>query len=160
MVAAIRGSAEYRAARRVGAYLPMRGEVDVSALFADDKRFAVPRTAAGSTRGLTFHLLAGATIERRAWGLREPAANAPMIEVSELDLLLIPGLLFDRAGYRLGFGKGYYDRALIRLEGAARRPALFGVSLARLVVAALPVEAHDVPLTHLVTEEGVTVIGG
>ena len=69
--------------------------------------------------------------------------------------LLVPGSHPDRTarrGHRLGYGKGYFDRLLPTLRPDAQR---VGVTFAALLVAALPATDHDVPMTHLATEEGV-----
>jgi 5-formyltetrahydrofolate cyclo-ligase len=69
---------------------------------------------------------------------------------------LVPGMLFDRTGGRLGHGAGYYDRLLPGLGPTVPR---VGVVPTALVVDALPCEAHDVPMTHLATEAGVRPVG-
>jgi 5-formyltetrahydrofolate cyclo-ligase len=65
----------------------------------------------------------------------------------------VPGLAFDRRGHRVGHGLGYYDRLLARLPPDALR---IGVVPAALVVTALPADDHDIAMTLLATEHGVT----
>jgi 5-formyltetrahydrofolate cyclo-ligase len=81
------------------------------------------------------------------WGLREPDPTAPEIAAADLDLVLVPGVAFDEAGGRLGMGKAYYDQALCGVE----RPRI-GVAWEWQIVAELPTEPHDVPMTALCTE--------
>ncbi len=72
-------------------------------------------------------------------------------EALEPRLLIVPLLAFDRRGYRLGYGKGHYDRALARLRAAG--PALaVGIAYAGQEVESLPVEAHDIALDLIVTD--------
>ncbi len=153
VVTAIRGSNLYQLATTVALYLPMRGEVDIEALLQDDKRFVAPRALGAPEPRLAFHLLAGAQLETHAWGMREPAASAPAVPFEEMDLLLVPGLLFDEGGGRLGYGGGYYDR-LLAPGGERRRPTTVGVTFEALVVPELPRDAHDVAVDYLVTEAG------
>jgi len=68
------------------------------------------------------------------------------------DLILVPGVAFDRSGRRLGHGRGYYDRFLGALPDAIPR---VGLGYSRQLVDEVPVETWDVPVHTLVTEEGV-----
>lgn len=154
LVRAIRLSPAYQAASTVGAYLALGSEIDLSLLYEDDKRFVIPRTHQRPERHLTFHELVGARIVARSWGLREPASATPVVPLEEIELLLVPGLLFDRAGYRLGFGAGYYDRTLQRARLRGEPPTTAGVTLQALLLPRLPAEPHDVPMDHVVTEAG------
>src|SRR5690606_23423041 len=81
----------------------------------------------------------------------EPDGSTPEISASDIDLVLVPGLAFDVGGGRLGYGGGYYDRLLASLPGSV--PTV-GVTLDELIVDAVPVEPHDVGVSHLVTQSG------
>ena len=150
VVARLRGWPEYRAARHVLSYLAFGSEVVLHELHEDDKTFYVTRTAQTHT-ALTVHRLDGA-LELHPYGYLQPRADAEVVEPHVVDLVLVPGLCFDVVGTRLGYGKGYYDRLLPGLRPDAAR---VGVSAAALVVARLPREAFDLPMTHLATESGI-----
>jgi 5-formyltetrahydrofolate cyclo-ligase len=147
--------AAYAAARAVHCYLPMRSEVDVRPLLADalarGKRVVVPVVVPKADE-LSHAWLASLDAEALAPGSfgtfnpREMRAAAP----GDWDITIVPLLAFDRRGYRLGYGKGYYDRLLASI----RAPAV-GVAFAAQEVAALPVEPHDVALDWIVTEDEV-----
>ena len=66
--------------------------------------------------------------------------------------MVVPGVAFDREGRRLGHGFGYYDRFLATLPGDVTR---VGLAFANQVIPEVPVDAWDVPVHALVTEEGV-----
>jgi len=68
------------------------------------------------------------------------------------DIVVVPGVAFDRRGNRLGHGFGYYDRFLGRLSGRVLR---VGLACARQLIPEVPVDAWDIPVHLLVTEEGV-----
>lgn len=88
-----------------------------------------------------------------AYGIAEPArvpGRPPRTE--GFDLVLVPGVAFDRTGRRLGQGLGYYDRFLGRLPGEALR---VGLAYSDQIVSEVPVDERDVPLHALATEEGV-----
>jgi 5-formyltetrahydrofolate cyclo-ligase len=133
-------------------YRPLPHELDVSSLEQHPALgpFALTRTAE-TGRDLSLHP-ATSRPERHRWGFDQPAAGSPEVPVQDVAVILVPGLVFDRRGQRLGHGLGYYDRLLARLPPDALR---IGVVEAALVVEALPVEPHDIMMTHLATEHGV-----
>jgi 5-formyltetrahydrofolate cyclo-ligase len=88
-------------------------------------------------------------------GLREPATEVPPCPISELDLLLVPGIGFDRQGRRLGQGGGFYDRLLINAGGLHT----IGVAFALQVVESVTVDVTDVPVLRVVTEAGQALNG-
>jgi 5-formyltetrahydrofolate cyclo-ligase len=99
---------------------------------------------------LTIHDLSG-DLEVHPFGYRQPGPDAPEVSPRIVEAVLVPGVLFDRRGGRLGHGKGYYDRLL----GSMRpRPYLIGVTLERRVVPTIPVDRDDIPMDALITEHG------
>lgn len=118
-------------------------------LLKEGKRMVVPRVIRGENR--LEHLLYESTtpIVRRG-GIPEPERGIPVPQ-SEFDLVLVPMLAADRQKNRLGYGMGFYDRFLHGC--AAVRTGLLFSEL--LLAEPIPVEAHDVRLDALVTEEGV-----
>lgn len=120
----------------VAAYEVLPGEVDLAALLDRLDAVALPR-------------LAG---DELSWHLGDGAPVAP----DRLDVVLVPGRLFDRRGIRLGRGGGHYDRLLPRLRPGV---PVIGVTVDERIVDQLPAEPHDVPMTHLATESGVTRVG-
>ena len=153
VVAGLRRFDPFIRAETVLTYLPFGSEIDLSDLTsAAGKRFVVPRTAGAEEGRMSLHLLAGSILEPHRFGPLEPAAASPKVVADDVSLALVPGLLFDSLGYRLGYGKGYYDRLLPLLRPGT---VLVGVVLSQLVVDSLPHERHDVRVTHLATERGV-----
>lgn len=155
LVEALRAWPVYQTATTVATYLSFGQEADLDGLLSDAKRFAAPRTGLPGTI-LRFHELTG-VLEPHAFGMQEPPPSAARVAEDEIDLVLVPGLAFDRYGTRLGRGGGYYDAWLARL---APGTPLVGVAHPRLVVARLPTEAHDVTLTHLLLPDGVQQVEG
>ncbi|WP_442785989.1 5-formyltetrahydrofolate cyclo-ligase [Methylobacterium sp. C25] len=148
-VVSIPGLAE---AELVGGFWPIRSEIDprpiIEKLFARGQRVALPKV---TPDGLVFReWRAGEALVRGGFGLSEPRDDLPEVFPTAL---IVPLAAFDRTGNRIGYGKGYYDRAIERLSG---RGALLTIGIAYSVqeVAHVPAEAHDRPLDHLVTEIG------
>jgi 5-formyltetrahydrofolate cyclo-ligase len=82
-------------------------------------------------------------------GTVSPTPDAPAIDP---DLIFIPMVAFDRAGTRLGHGRGYYDRGVLALHAKGLRPTLVGVAFAVQEVGAIPAEPHDSRMDWIVTE--------
>ena len=80
------------------------------------------------------------------FGILEPAPACESADLKRLDLILVPGLAFDRHGHRLGRGKGFYDRLLVEVSGKT-----CGVAFDQQLVSAIPVEPHDVRLNCILT---------
>lgn len=82
-----------------------------------------------------------------AFGISQPGEDCPLLEPGDIGLVLVPAVCYDRRGYRLGFGGGYYDRWLENYSG-------FTVGLCREAVLQdrVPVEAHDARVDVLLTE--------
>ena len=82
------------------------------------------------------------------WDIQIPAGTAPEVEP---DVLLVPMLAFDRKGYRLGYGGGFYDRTLAKLR-ALKKVTAIGVAYAGQEIDAVPHDTHDQPLDWIMTE--------
>jgi 5-formyltetrahydrofolate cyclo-ligase len=134
-------------------YSAMPGEADVESIDGAGM-LLLTRTPDGG--GLTVHR-ADSPMEAHRWGYRQPVADAPRVESIDIDVVLVPGALFDRRGGRLGHGRGYYDRLL-----ATCRPDVIrvGVATAGAIVERIPMEPHDIAMTHLATEAGVRPVSG
>jgi 5-formyltetrahydrofolate cyclo-ligase len=145
-------------------FVPARTEVDVSPLmrwcWAQRIPVAVP-LAAPATKSLSLRFVAGEEdLAPGAYGIREPAPAAPPAPhpgPGTRMLMLVPGLAFDAAGRRLGYGGGYYDRLLATMRAAAESGALILVApaFAAQQIEVVPAEPHDVRVRFLVTEAGI-----
>jgi 5-formyltetrahydrofolate cyclo-ligase len=147
-------AAEFVAARRIALYSPIQKEVATDLLrsvaFASGKELAYPRVRAEQLEFVAVR--PNDELVRGAFGVAEPAGSR-LVPLSDIDLLVVPGVAFDRRGHRLGYGKGYYDRAL---AGGAGRPLTVGLGFVFQQVDLLPNQKHDVQLQLLVTEHGIS----
>ncbi len=143
---------EFKRARTLALYSPIHNEVFTEEIFAvargAGKRVFYPRV-----RELALDFVEVADRRHLAhgqFGILEPRGDT-VFGVSELDLLILPGVAFDQIGHRLGYGKGFYDRALHQAAGSC---TLIGLCYEFQRVSALPFEAHDVCMDLVVTEGG------
>ncbi|WP_425146603.1 5-formyltetrahydrofolate cyclo-ligase [Deinococcus sp.] len=130
------------------AYHALPGEPDVSAL-ASAWTLYTTRAVWTPHPHLTLHDWRSAS-ERSRFGAMQPPSGTPQISRDEISAVLLPGLAFDAAGTRLGYGGGFYDRLLEGWEVLT-----IGVTPAALVVERLPREPHDLRVEYLATEGGV-----
>lgn len=138
----------------VSGFLPIRSEVDLRPLMmalADrGARLCVPAIVGGQ---LEFRrLLRGADLLPQGFGTYAPGPEA---DVLDPDIMLVPLSAFDRRCRRIGYGRGYYDRAIETLRAKGGTPLLVGVAFAVQEIATVPTEAHDVPLDFVATEREV-----
>jgi 5-formyltetrahydrofolate cyclo-ligase len=135
--------------RVVVGFLAMAGEIDIVPVVArhPDIQFALTRTGPG--RSLTLHPF-DAERETHPYGFEQPGAGAVAISPGDVDVVLVPGVAFTRAGARLGRGAGYYDRFLPTLEAD-----IVGLTVEDRIVESIPVESHDVLMDWIATERGV-----
>jgi 5-formyltetrahydrofolate cyclo-ligase len=146
LVAALRA----HAGRVLAGYMPMRSEIDpLPAMARHDGPVCVP-VIVGRALPLEFReWRPGARMRPGPFGALVPAAGAVLVPM----VLIVPLLAFDRRGFRLGYGGGYYDRTLERLRAVGPVTAI-GLAFAAQEVAAVPVEPVDQPLDLIVTEDG------
>jgi 5-formyltetrahydrofolate cyclo-ligase len=157
--AALISSEAFARARLVLLYDPIRGEVPTeriaAAAVAAGKQLALPRVGR-EPRHLWLHAYAGdpALLVAGAYGIREPAPDWPLVAPQAVDLVVVPGVAFDRQGNRLGYGGGYYDRMLPTVRSGNPSAVLVGLAYGFQVVAGLPGDSHDVPVDAIATEAG------
>ncbi|MBF0381500.1 MAG: 5-formyltetrahydrofolate cyclo-ligase [Magnetococcales bacterium] len=144
-------------ARTVAFYLPIDNEVDTSYLLNSHKiktkKLCLP--VVRPKQKLVFaHFKPGDPLQKGAYGIKEPSSS-DWLEIGSIDLFLLPLVGFDPEGTRLGYGGGYYDRALSTVKTDRKKPVIVGLAFQFQGVAQLPNATHDVPLHHVVTENGV-----
>lgn len=134
-----------REAKRVMAYIAFRNELDLAALFEalPDIEWIVPRVV---RQQLVLHPYDPQHLVRHRFGMLEPAADLPIVAPETLDVVLVPGVAFDTAGGRMGFGGGFYD-GFLPTTGALRVGITFDECLADMV----PSDAHDQRMDWVVT---------
>jgi 5-formyltetrahydrofolate cyclo-ligase len=138
-------------AQSLALYSPIHNETATSDIFVtachQGKRVYYPRVA---EEGLCLvEIDSPAQLVPGAFGVLEPAADLSSSQQVP-DLILIPGVAFDRRGHRLGYGRGFYDRYL---AGCSDPVVRVGFSYAFQLCDALPVGAHDQSLDVLVTDK-------
>lgn len=153
---ALQEAEELRGARVIAGYVAFAGEVDLRQCLTkwrdEGVQILLPRvTGPGQMEFATFGTWE--SLRRGAFGIEEP--RGPAVDKETIEVYLVPGLAFDRQGHRLGFGKGYYDRALPAPGQALAVGVGYGWQIA---TTPLPVGSHDRPMDFLATDEGFTSV--
>ncbi|MGV2100592.1 5-formyltetrahydrofolate cyclo-ligase [Rhizobium sp. 21-4511-3d] len=138
----------------ISGFLPIRSEADIRPLMARFQargaRLCVPAILDKQT--IVFReLLRDAPLIATGFGTSGPGPDAPVLDP---DILLVPLSAFDARGHRIGYGAGYYDRAISLLRQKGRKPRLIGIAFDCQEVAHVPDEPHDISLDAILTESG------
>lgn len=152
--------ASFRYARYVLLYAANSDEIDVTgiadAAWSAGKTVAYPRCDK-ETHTMKYHIVTSvAELSPESYGINEPPSDAPVYDPSVESgsaVCFVPGLLYDHEGYRLGYGKGFYDRYLSSFSGCK-----IGVVYDDFIVKRVPRGRYDVSLDILLTERGVRAL--
>jgi 5-formyltetrahydrofolate cyclo-ligase len=153
-IAETAGSLELPPDAVVSGFWPMRSEVDIRpAMFAlreKGARLCIPAIMDKTT--IVFReLVRGAEMVPMGFGTFGPGPDADELEP---DLMLVPLAAFDDRGHRIGYGAGYYDRAIARLQAKGRARRLIGIAFECQRVENVPEQPHDVQLGEILSEKG------
>ncbi|NLS05572.1 5-formyltetrahydrofolate cyclo-ligase [Rhizobium sp. P32RR-XVIII] len=138
----------------VSGFMPIRSEADIRPLMgrfqARGARLCVPAILDKQT--IVFReLVRGAPLIATGFGTSGPPADAAVLDP---EIMLVPLSAFDDRGHRIGYGAGYYDRAIDRLRQKGMHPKLIGIAFDCQEVAHVPDEPHDISLDAILTESG------
>jgi len=147
----------YQRSRVLHCYLALRDEVATERLvrtaLLDGKRLVVPVVAKDQVLLHAEITDYDRDLAAGYQGILEPrSGERRLVDLSEVDLFIVPGAVFDRRGYRIGRGLGYYDRCLSGVKGHA---VMCAMAYELQVLNEVPSEAHDVPVDYIVTEQRV-----
>lgn len=120
----------------------------IEALWKLGKRVAVPKCNA-KTKDMDFYIFQNfSELETVYMHLREPIpALTEHVEATDIDVIIVPGVVFDESGYRIGYGGGFYDRYLTNYDGE-----LIVLAFDEQVISNVPTEIHDLPVNQVITQ--------
>jgi 5-formyltetrahydrofolate cyclo-ligase len=147
----------FRHAEVILLYSPIKSEIDVLPIaeyaLSKGKAIAFPRCNT-EDRTMKFHFVTSLDqLKEGAYGIKEPTEDAPVYDPEEdkrVAVCYVPGLTFDVYGYRLGYGKGYYDKFMDAFKGST-----IGVAYTSQILPALPKGRFDKHCDALITEKGI-----
>ncbi|WP_332646745.1 5-formyltetrahydrofolate cyclo-ligase [Lysinibacillus sp. 54212] len=123
----------------------------IESLWKLNKRVAVPKCNP-KTKEMTFYAIQGFhQLESVYYNLQEPIEErTDKIQQEQMDVIIVPGIVFDKRGLRIGFGGGYYDRYLPTFTGK-----LISLAFDEQVVAWVPNESYDVPVHLIISDKDI-----
>ncbi len=140
-------------ARKVGLYLATAYEVNLDSVIdqcvREEREIYLPHLEELNVPFRRFD--EWEKVQMGPLNLRHPSVDASALMVEDFDVIVLPGLAFDRLGNRLGHGGGWYDRALSRLDQSAKKPVLLGVCFDEQLIKNMPTESFDVRMNIVVT---------
>ena len=147
---------EVGAARLVMFFVSFGSEIDtvpmISRSLAAGKQIAAPRVERSSHRLMPYELRdLQSDLESGAYGILEPKPDRPPARLDEIEVVIVPAVAWDEAGFRVGYGAGYYDRFLPQVPQAVR----IGLGFELQVRSEVPRGPNDLPVDILVTEAAV-----
>lgn len=144
----------------IAGYMPAGSEVDpqtlMRRLFARGAALCLPYVETPAAPLIFRRWDIGEELQAGAYGIQVPCQSA---EAVSPNLLLVPILAFDRKGYRLGYGGGFYDRTIAELR-TLKQIVTVGLAFSGQVRDDLPIEAHDMRLDWIVTESAALRVAG
>ena len=143
---------EFKKAQFVMLYASKDKEVDMDTMIDEalemGKRVALPRCTSQRTIVSKEITDRRKDLEKGTYGIREPRKRQKNAQLEDIDLIVVPGIAFDRKNRRLGRGEGYYDRFLKKFPRG--KPSV-GLAFAFQIVENLPVDSHDMPVSKVIT---------
>lgn len=146
-------SVEFHEAETIGITVSRFPEIAtqpiIEAAWAAGKRVAIPKCVQ-ETKEMDFRLFTSYNeLETTYFNLQEPiVSKTDAISKKEIDLQIVPGIVFSPEGYRIGFGGGYYDRYLVDFEGN-----MVSLALEVQIDHGIPREDHDIPVDKIFTDK-------
>ncbi|NJL47234.1 MAG: 5-formyltetrahydrofolate cyclo-ligase [Leptolyngbyaceae cyanobacterium SM2_5_2] len=146
----------FRRCRVILAYTSFRQEPDLSPLAQHHAAWGLPRCVGKALHWHQWSAQSPWPLQKGAYGILEPHPQSPLVEASQVDLILVPALACDVQGYRLGYGAGYYDRLLSQPQWQGI-PTV-GIVFENARLPHLPRDEWDRPLGSICSESGLFLV--
>ena len=146
---------EFIKARTILFYVSFRSEVDTIELLQNsilnNKTVVLPRVDMQNSSLTLYEIRTMEDLAPGCYGILEPPANEDnIVHDAGIDLMIIPGVAFDKHCNRLGYGKGYYDKLLSHKNAPA-----VGLAYEEQILAHIPADAHDIKMDKIITDKRV-----
>ncbi|OOM76265.1 putative 5-formyltetrahydrofolate cyclo-ligase [Clostridium puniceum] len=147
----------YKEAEKIFIYISYASEINtkeiINKALKDKKKIYVPRTEFETRHMDAVEIIGLDNLIESKYGILEPSIKEKHIDPNELDLIVVPGVAFDRNGGRMGYGAGFYDRYFkkINKENISRIVKL-ALAYELQMLDKVPMNARDVPVDYIITE--------
>lgn len=149
------GMPEFKNAKTILFYVDIKGEVKTREMIEEalklGKTIAVPIADFRTKKLILSEIKSLEELEEKKNGLVEPKKDCfRPLEKEKLELIVVPGIVFDRVGHRIGYSTGFYDRFLTELD---KKIPTVGLAFEFQIAHSVPCEPHDVPVKKIITEK-------
>jgi len=142
---------EFKFSKLVLFYYPIKDEVDTTKMIEESlklgKRVFLPVTDVKNHKLIISEINTIDDLIEGAFGILEPKNTSP-VKINNIELVIVPGIAFDKRGYRIGYGMGYYDKLLNGFDKHT-----IGLAYDFQIVKKIPNETHDIPVKKIITEK-------
>lgn len=148
----------YKEAKHIFVYISYGSEINtkeiITKAFKDNKKIYVPRTEFKTRLMDAVEIKSLDNLIKSSYGALEPSKEEPYVDPNKLDLIVVPGLAFDRNGGRMGYGAGFYDRYFKKIskENISKVTKL-ALTYDFQVLDKVPMSEQDVPVDYIITEK-------
>lgn len=144
----------YKNAEVIFTYVSFQGEVDtikiIETALSEGKTLCVPKVISKKEGMEAYKITSLADLERSSYGILEPKDESQLISPLDIDLLIMPGVAFDKNNGRIGYGGGFYDRYLKRIDPGAHKIAL---AYDFQIFDEIPMDEFDERVDFIITNE-------
>ena len=148
----------FNEAKNIFIYISYGSEINtkdiINKALKENKRIYVPRTEFKSRIMDAVEISSLDNLIENSYGILEPSENEPHIDPNELDLIIVPGVAFDKKGGRMGYGAGFYDRYFKKInKDNIKRITKLALAYDFQVIDEVPMEELDMPVDFIITEK-------
>ena len=148
----------YKEAKNIFIYISYDSEINtkeiINRALIDNKKVYVPRTEFKTRLMDAVEIASLDNLIESEYGILEPAMEEPHIEPDELDLIVVPGVAFDRNGGRMGYGAGFYDRYFKKIsKDRIEKIKKLALAYDFQILEKIPMDEQDVPVNYIITEK-------
>lgn len=147
----------YKEAEKIFIYISYDSEINTKVIInkalKDKKKIYVPRTEFKTRHMDAVEIISLDNLIESKYGILEPSIAESHIDPSELDLIVVPGVAFDRNGGRMGYGAGFYDRYFKKINKENMNKIIkLALAYEFQMLDKVPMNAQDVPVDFIITE--------
>ena len=148
----------YREAKNIFIYISYDSEINTKGIIKkalmDNKKIYVPRTEFKTRLMDAVKITSLDNLIESEYGILEPSVEEPHIDPNEIDLIVVPGVAFDRNGGRMGYGAGFYDRYFKKIsENNVKKVIKLALAYDFQILEKIPMNEQDVPVNYIITEK-------
>lgn len=148
----------YKDAKGIFIYISYGTEINTKGIIkkalSENKKIYVPRTEFDTRTMDAVEIISFDNLIESSYGILEPSKEEQEINPNELDLIVVPGVAFDRNGGRMGYGAGFYDRYFKKIHKEnAKRITKLALAYDFQVVDKVPMNKQDIPVDYIITEK-------